>query len=50
MRRGCRLVVDTGIRAKGWTREQAMEFLASNTALSLHSEGIVAEKPCSASR
>ncbi len=36
MWRACRLVVDTGIHAKGWTREQAMDFLASNTALSLH--------------
>ncbi len=36
MWRACRLVVDTGIHAKGWTREQVINFMASNTALSLH--------------
>ncbi len=36
MWRACRLVVDVGIHYKGWTREEAVEFLASNTALSLH--------------
>jgi uncharacterized protein (DUF885 family) len=33
MWRACRLVVDTGMHAFGWTREQAMEFMAENTAL-----------------
>jgi uncharacterized protein (DUF885 family) len=36
MWRACRLVVDTGLHAMGWTREQAMDFMAENTALSLH--------------
>lgn len=36
MWRACRLVVDTGLHAKGWSKEQAMEYMADNTALSLH--------------
>lgn len=36
MWRACRLVVDTGIHYKGWTRKQALKFLGENTALSLH--------------
>ena len=34
MWRACRLVVDTGIHAKGWTKAQAVTFLADNSALS----------------
>ena len=36
MWRACRLVIDTGVHAMGWTREQAQQFLADNTALSIH--------------
>lgn len=36
MWRACRLVVDTGIHAKGWTRQQVVDFMSANTALSLH--------------
>ena len=36
MWRACRLVVDTGIHAFGWTRDEAVNFMADNTALSLH--------------
>jgi uncharacterized protein (DUF885 family) len=36
MWRACRLVVDTGVHAKGWTRQQMLDFMAENTALSIH--------------
>jgi uncharacterized protein (DUF885 family) len=36
MWRACRLVVDTGIHAKNWTREQVVKYMSENTALSLH--------------
>jgi uncharacterized protein (DUF885 family) len=36
MWRACRLVIDVGIHTKNWTREQAVNYLADNTALSLH--------------
>ena len=36
MWRACRLVVDTGLHSKGWTKQQAIDFMAENTALSLH--------------
>jgi uncharacterized protein (DUF885 family) len=36
MWRACRLVVDTGVHAQGWTRSQVLDYLAANTALSLH--------------
>ncbi len=33
MWRACRLVVDTGLHAKGWTKAQAIAFMRDNTAL-----------------
>jgi len=36
MWRACRLVVDTGMHSQGWTRQQGLDFLTANTALSTH--------------
>jgi uncharacterized protein (DUF885 family) len=41
MWRALRLVVDPGMHYLGWTRQQAIDFMAQNSALSLHN--IVAE-------
>jgi len=34
MWRACRLVIDTGIHHLGWTRQQAIDYMTENTALS----------------
>jgi uncharacterized protein (DUF885 family) len=36
MWRACRLVVDTGIHAFGWTRDEAMDYMTTRTALPIH--------------
>ncbi len=36
MWRACRLVVDTGIHSKGWTRQQAIDYMAENSGLSMN--------------
>jgi uncharacterized protein (DUF885 family) len=36
MWRACRLVIDVGLHAKGWSRDEAVKYLSENTALSLH--------------
>ena len=36
--RACRLVVDTGLHALGWSREQAVDYMVANSPLA---EGVV---------
>ncbi|MFI9510965.1 DUF885 domain-containing protein [Nocardia sp. NPDC052566] len=33
--RSCRLVVDTGLHAKGWTRQQGIDFMVANAPIGL---------------
>ena len=35
--RACRLVVDTGLHAFGWTKEKAIQYMTDHTATSLES-------------
>lgn len=41
MWRACRLVVDTGLHSKGWSRQQAIDYMAEHSGLSMNN--IVAE-------
>jgi uncharacterized protein (DUF885 family) len=36
MWRACRLVIDTGLHSKGWSRDKALAYLREHTALSEH--------------
>ena len=36
MWRACRLVIDTGLHHKGWSRDKALAYLRDHTALSEH--------------
>jgi uncharacterized protein (DUF885 family) len=34
--RSCRLVVDTGMHALGWSRQQGIDYMAANSPMSMH--------------
>jgi uncharacterized protein (DUF885 family) len=34
--RACRLVVDTGLHAKGWSRQRAIDFMRENSAIAVN--------------
>lgn len=36
MWRACRLVVDTGLHSRGWSRQQAIDFMAESSGLSMN--------------
>ncbi len=42
--RACRLVVDTGLHALGWTRQQAIDFMAANTPVSVEEVAVEVDR------